>query len=171
MYLKFVYFYFQLFSGHLPPWCLIGISKSKYSKTKHFLFLRFLCTASPVFSTSVLGTVPPQSARLKTRSPPLGRPCGPVVKTLLFHCRGHRFDPWLGTKIPHALQHGQKKREKTTTAKSHHDSTLLLILTLHQILTILVPKYFSSSTSLYLLFALNSSPYLFSLNYPQEPFH
>ena len=23
-------------------------------------------------------------------------PCGPVVKTLCFHCRGHRFDPWLG---------------------------------------------------------------------------
>ena len=21
---------------------------------------------------------------------------GPVVKTLCFHCRGYRFDPWLG---------------------------------------------------------------------------
>ena len=26
----------------------------------------------------------------------VGLPCGPVVKTLRFHCKGHRFDPWLG---------------------------------------------------------------------------
>ena len=25
-----------------------------------------------------------------------GFPGGPVVKTLCFHCWGHRFDPWLG---------------------------------------------------------------------------
>ena len=24
-------------------------------------------------------------------------PGSPVVKTLHFHCRGHRFDPWLGS--------------------------------------------------------------------------
>ena len=23
-------------------------------------------------------------------------PLGPVVRTLRFHCRGHRFDPWSG---------------------------------------------------------------------------
>ena len=23
-------------------------------------------------------------------------PGGPVVRTLCFQCRGHRFDPWLG---------------------------------------------------------------------------
>ena len=23
-------------------------------------------------------------------------PGGPVVRTLCFHCRGHRFDPWSG---------------------------------------------------------------------------
>ena len=34
-------------------------------------------------------------------------PGGPVVKTPRFHCRGHGFDPWLGTKIPHAVQRGQ----------------------------------------------------------------
>ena len=28
---------------------------------------------------------------------------GSVVKTLRFHCRGHGFDPWAGTKIPHAM--------------------------------------------------------------------
>ena len=27
---------------------------------------------------------------------------------LPFHCRGHGFSPWLGTKIPHAAQQGQK---------------------------------------------------------------
>ena len=27
---------------------------------------------------------------------------------LWFHCRGTRFDPGQGTKIPHATQHGQK---------------------------------------------------------------
>ena len=29
-------------------------------------------------------------------------PNGPAVKTPSFHCRGHRFKPWSGTKIPHA---------------------------------------------------------------------
>ena len=32
----------------------------------------------------------------------------PVVKTVCFHCRGHGFDPWLGPKIWHAAQRGQK---------------------------------------------------------------
>ena len=27
-------------------------------------------------------------------------PGGPVVKTLHFHCRGHRFDPWSGNYDP-----------------------------------------------------------------------
>lgn len=31
-----------------------------------------------------------------------------VVKTARFHCRRHRLNPWLGTKIPHAAEHGQK---------------------------------------------------------------
>ena len=29
---------------------------------------------------------------------------GPVVKTPSFHFRGHVFDPWSGTKIPHAVK-------------------------------------------------------------------
>ena len=36
-------------------------------------------------------------------------PGGVVVKTLLFHCKGHRFDPWLGIKSLHALGCGGKK--------------------------------------------------------------
>ena len=31
-------------------------------------------------------------------------PGGLVVKTLHFQCRGHRFDPWWETKIPHVMQ-------------------------------------------------------------------
>ena len=30
-------------------------------------------------------------------------PGGPVVKTPRFHCWGHGFDPWSGTKSPHAV--------------------------------------------------------------------
>ena len=36
---------------------------------------------------------------------------GPVVKTLSFHCRGHRFDPCWGARIPHAVQCGQKNKK------------------------------------------------------------
>ena len=36
----------------------------------------------------------------------------PVVKTLCFHCRGYGFHPWLGTKIPYASRHSQKKKKK-----------------------------------------------------------
>ena len=36
-------------------------------------------------------------------------PGGPVVRTPCFHCRGNGFD-W-GTRIPHAVWHGQKKKK------------------------------------------------------------
>ena len=43
-------------------------------------------------------------------------PGSPVVRTPHFHCRGYRFDPWLGTKIPQAMQGSQlKKRGKEKT--------------------------------------------------------
>ena len=35
-----------------------------------------------------------------------------VAKTLLFHCRLHRFSPCLGTKIPHAAQRGLNRKEE-----------------------------------------------------------
>ena len=38
-------------------------------------------------------------------------PGDPVLKILSFKCWGCRFDPWSGTKIPHAMWHGQKKRD------------------------------------------------------------
>ena len=39
-------------------------------------------------------------------------PGGPVVKTPCFHCRGHRFDPWLGKiPMPHGVT-GKKKKKK-----------------------------------------------------------
>ena len=37
---------------------------------------------------------------------------GPVVKTPCFHCGGYGPDPTQGTKIPHAMQHGQKLTKK-----------------------------------------------------------
>ena len=33
-------------------------------------------------------------------------PGSPLIKTLCFQCKGPRFNPCLGTKIPHAPQHG-----------------------------------------------------------------
>ena len=41
-----------------------------------------------------------------------GFPDAPVVKTLCFHCRGHRFDSWLGTKILHTGQPKTQLRGK-----------------------------------------------------------
>ena len=36
-----------------------------------------------------------------------------MVRTLHFHCRGPRFDPWLGTKIlPTSQATGQPKKKK-----------------------------------------------------------
>ena len=39
-------------------------------------------------------------------------PGGPVVRTPRLHCRGPGFNPWLGTKIPQAAWHSQKKKKK-----------------------------------------------------------
>ena len=39
-------------------------------------------------------------------------PGGPVVKTLRFHCRGRRFDPWSGNQDPTCL--GVWQINKTT---------------------------------------------------------
>ena len=50
-------------------------------------------------------------------------PGGAVVKTLWFHCKGHKFDPWLGPKIPHITQHTTKK-EKTN--KNTQDNSISL---------------------------------------------
>ena len=49
---------------------------------------------------------------------------GPGVKTLRFHCRGRRFDPCRGPKIPHAEQCGQEKKRPNEGRKGldeyHH---------------------------------------------------
>ena len=39
-----------------------------------------------------------------------------MVKTLRFHCSGHRFDPWRGgeNKIPHAMWCSRKIKKKVT---------------------------------------------------------
>ena len=43
-------------------------------------------------------------------------PGGPVVKSLCFQCRGHRFDLWLGNKDPtcHAARPKNKQTKKNT---------------------------------------------------------
>ena len=41
-----------------------------------------------------------------------GVPCGPMVRTQQFHCWGLGSIPGQGTKIPKAIQHGQKEKEK-----------------------------------------------------------
>lgn len=40
-------------------------------------------------------------------------PGRPVVKTLCFHCRGHGFSPWSGTKIPQAVWHAHPTPRKS----------------------------------------------------------
>ena len=42
---------------------------------------------------------------------------GLVVKTLYFQCKGHGFDSWYRTKIPHAMQHSQKIKINKITIK------------------------------------------------------
>ena len=39
-------------------------------------------------------------------------PGSPMIKTLHFHCRGMGSIPGGGTKIPHAMKHGQKTKTK-----------------------------------------------------------
>ena len=43
----------------------------------------------------------------KIRTVSWNLPGGPVVKTLCFHCREHKFDPWSGEML-----HGQKVKKK-----------------------------------------------------------
>ena len=46
-------------------------------------------------------------------------PGGPVVKTPCFQCRGTGSIPGLGTKIPHAMLRGQKKKKKGRRSMAH----------------------------------------------------
>ena len=39
-------------------------------------------------------------------------PGGPIVKIPHFHCRGHGFNPWWGSTIPHAMWREQQKKRK-----------------------------------------------------------
>lgn len=57
-------------------------------------------------------------------------PGGPVTKTPPFHCRGPRFDPWLGNlrfRMPHSGQTQTNKKtrdERGGDTLSHHPSWL-----------------------------------------------
>ena len=50
-------------------------------------------------------------------------PGGPVAKTLGFHCRGPRFDPWSGNSDPACCMAQQGKKKKISVI--HQDGKLL----------------------------------------------
>ena len=54
-------------------------------------------------------------------------PGSPDVTTLSFQCKGRRFDPWSGTKIPHAAWHGQKKAVCLCTSRTELREALVVI--------------------------------------------
>ena len=56
---------------------------------------------------------------------------GPVVKTLSFHCRGHRFDPCWGARIPHAVHCGKKKKKNGSGCLFFCYHSLLELYILH----------------------------------------
>ena len=53
-------------------------------------------------------------------------PGSPVIKTLCFHFRGHRFDSWAGTKIVSDTWHGQHFLKSKELVSYHHLSLLWL---------------------------------------------
>ena len=54
-------------------------------------------------------------------------PGSPVVTTPSFQCKGRRFDPWSGTKIPHATWHGQSKTVSLCTPRTELREALVVI--------------------------------------------
>ena len=58
-----------------------------------------------------------------------------LVKILRFHCRGHKFDPGQGTKIPAAWQKKKKKKDPSDfildsepmTEKGRHSAAFSLL--------------------------------------------
>ena len=58
-----------------------------------------------------------------------------MVKILRFHCRGHKFDPGQGTKIPAAWQKKKKKKDPSDfildsepmTEKGRHSAAFSLL--------------------------------------------
>ena len=75
----------------LPVKVLILMSKFRClffcSFTKEFISTRYMLMC--LFKSK-------HSVKLKIMSMGWDFPGGPVVRALCFHCRGHRFDPWLG---------------------------------------------------------------------------
>ena len=79
----------------------------------------------------------------------------PVVRTLHFPCRGHGFNPWLGTKILHVPVAWPKKKKKKNCniicisctiffkEKPHQHQSLLKSMTQKKILEIIVEQDFN----------------------------
>ena len=54
-------------------------------------------------------------------------PGSPEVTTPSFQCKGRRFNPWSGTKIPHAIWHGQKTAVCLCTPRTELREALVVI--------------------------------------------
>ena len=53
---------------------------------------------------------------------------GPVVRTLSFHCRGHRFNPWSGN-LRSCRPRGTAKKKKNT--HTHKNNKKLIVVIFH----------------------------------------
>jgi len=58
-------------------------------------------------------------------------PGDPAVKTLFFHCRGHRFNLWSGKQRSHMPQRAAKKVLKKQTSYFKHETLSSSLSFLH----------------------------------------
>lgn len=101
----------------------------------------FLCLGQGKLHLSFAGNgvkTPVQACNhdLAQESKPRELPGSPVFKTQLlhFHCHGAGFKPGWGTKIPQAVQRGQRKKKKS---QSSQQVACLLLPALVKLVTVL----------------------------------
>ena len=89
--LKLLYLY-----QNSTPWAIYWLIPLKVFRVKGDTKKHLWLTLAPkVQQGSRHGPLAPATTGIKKKKSQ-DFPDGPVVKTLHFHCRGHRFDPWLG---------------------------------------------------------------------------
>ena len=59
---------------------------------------------------------------IKKKKLMLGFAIGPEVKTPCFHCRGHKFDPWLRNSNPASYNGMAKKKADVNICSKLHKS-------------------------------------------------
>ena len=82
---------------------------------------------SSLWAHSALGSPHTQHGRVKLISQET-QILGPVVGTPHFHCRGHGFYPWSGTKTPHATELSQKKNPKNQNQNKTKQKTSQVLI-------------------------------------------